>query len=276
MTLFLAVVVHAMVILGVGFTGMPERITKNTPMIEVTLAERPSDSTPDDYDFLAQADQDGGGHSERAERPQRRAEPQMQGVPEANEPVHASPAPAPPPQPRQQQDVVQTEAANRRTPAPEQATPEQTQNTSTLELLSSTPQAAQYREFLEDRETGVPRYPSKRRIDARTRAHEAAAYMHDWVAKVERVGNLNYPDEARQRGLAGRLIMEVTIRPDGHLHEMRILQPSPHPALDQAAMRIVELAAPYPEVPKEVLQGNDLLVVVRTWEFLQGNQLHTR
>ena len=120
------------------------------------------------------------------------------------------------------------------------------------------------------------RYPSKRRIDARTKAHDAAEYMRQWVEKVERIGNLNYPEEARRRGLSGSLILEATLRPDGSLVSVRILDSSRHPVLDQAAMRIVHIAAPFAPVPPSVLAGNDLLVITRTWEFIHDKGLTTQ
>jgi protein TonB len=121
-----------------------------------------------------------------------------------------------------------------------------------------------------------PREPSKRFLNARTKAHEAAAYMEQWTRKVEGVGNLNYPNEARRRGLSGRLILEVTLQPDGSLEDVRIVQPSRYRILDEAAVRIVKLGEPFAEIPEEVLNGHDQLVITRTWEFIDGQRLNTR
>ncbi|MBK1726666.1 energy transducer TonB, partial [Halorhodospira neutriphila] len=120
-----------------------------------------------------------------------------------------------------------------------------------------------------------PRQPSKRFLNARTRAHEAAAYMEAWSRKVEAVGNLNYPSAARRRGLSGRLILEVTLRPDGSVEAVRVVERSRHRLLDEAAVRTVRLAAPFSEIPEEVLDGHDQLVITRTWEFVDGGRLET-
>jgi protein TonB len=94
--------------------------------------------------------------------------------------------------------------------------------------------------------------------------------MQAWVAKVERVGNLNYPDQARQRNLSGSLIMTVGIHIDGSIESITIQQPSGHDILDQAAQQIVQIAAPYAPLPPELTRNVDVLHITRTWKFSQG------
>ena len=120
--------------------------------------------------------------------------------------------------------------------------------------------------------------PRKRRISAATQEYAAAAYMRAWEMKVERIGNLNYPQEARQQGINGSLMLSVDIRPDGSVPEDGIVvsRSSGHEILDQAAVRIVLLGAPYAEVPESVLQGNDMLTITRTWRFESQRGLMAR
>jgi TonB family protein len=99
--------------------------------------------------------------------------------------------------------------------------------------------------------------PRRKFISANTRQYEFASYMQAWVAKVERVGNLNYPDQARQRNLSGSLIMTVGIHIDGSIESITIQQPSGHDILDQAAQQIVQIAAPYAPLPPEDSPDND-------------------
>lgn len=274
LTLFLSLSIHALVLLGVGFTGLAERASRPAPMIEVTLAHEPQDTAPEAHDFLAQADQDGGGDAEDAQIPDRPQESIMPGVPEGQQAIDSAPAASERPSPPERREVA---GADDPEPAPEQPAPEPSEERpSAAQLLDTSTAVAASAEFTDPAESVNARYPTKQRLNASTKSHAAAAYMREWVRKVEQVGNLNYPDEARRRELTGRLIVEVTIRPDGHVRDIRILRASPHPLLDQAAERIVEMAGPYSRVPDEVLEGNDLLVITRTWEFDKRRQLSTQ
>ncbi len=92
-------------------------------------------------------------------------------------------------------------------------------------------------------------------------------YLESWRRKVERIGNLNYPRQARERGLTGSLRLLAVIAADGTLSEVRVLQGSGHPELDEAATRIVRLAAPYSPFPPRLRETTDLLEIERTWQF---------
>lgn len=265
LTLFLSITIHALIILGVGFTwGMQKASTP--PLIEITLAENPQEQTPEDYDYLAQANQDGGGQSEEKGRPKKAQKAVTPGVPEGKSAMQAAPQPKPKPK-KADQAVVTSQESETTAPKPEETAKDEVQTPSRSELINARTQVARSSEFSTESKDVYARYPSKRRIDARTKQHAAAAYMREWVSKVEEIGNLNYPSEARTRGLTGTLILEVTLRPDGSLIRTRVLDASRHPVLDQAAQRIVELSSPFSRVPKEVLGGNDLLVITRTWQF---------
>jgi periplasmic protein TonB len=89
-------------------------------------------------------------------------------------------------------------------------------------------------------------------------------------ARVERVGNLNYPDEARRRSLDGNLVLTVAIRRDGSLERIDIIKSSGQPVLDDAARRIVEIAAPFPPIPPSEDEV-DILHITRTWQFVAGD-----
>lgn len=269
LTLFVSIAVHALVILGVGFTWQFRDAARTPPMIEVVLADNPTDEAPEEYDFLAQANQAGGGEAEEAKVPEKPRRALTPGVPEGRQAVDTAPAPSAAASPDRRETVA---GAARPEQTRDDPAPKPLPNPSLAELLSSSHQVATSSDFSEITASIDARYPSKRRIDARTRAHAAAAYMRQWVEKVERVGNLNYPSEARSRGLNGRLILEVTLRPNGSVQSMEVLRTSSHAALDQAARRIVDLAAPFARVPTDVLQGNDLLVITRTWEFEAGQR----
>jgi len=112
--------------------------------------------------------------------------------------------------------------------------------------------------------------PRQKFISANTQEYRYAAYMEAWRAKVERIGNLNYPDEARQKQLSGALLLDVALRPDGSVIEILVRRSSGHKVLDDAAVRIVELAAPFAPFPDDIAREIDVLHVTRTWKFLNN------
>ena len=105
--------------------------------------------------------------------------------------------------------------------------------------------------------------------------YNAAAYEADWQEKVERIGNINYPDEARRQNLTGSLLMAVGIKADGSIYSIKVRQSSGEPILDEAAERIVRMAAPFSPFPPELLEEADVLVITRTWRFTVGNRVDT-
>ena len=110
-------------------------------------------------------------------------------------------------------------------------------------------------------------------ISANTQEYEFAAYMQAWVAKVERVGNINYPMEVRRRKLVGNLLMTVGISLDGSVESIDIIKSSGLKELDDAAVRIVRLASPYSPLPENISSKVDVLHITRTWKFSSGYTL---
>ena len=116
--------------------------------------------------------------------------------------------------------------------------------------------------------------PKKKYISANTKEYQYAAYMSAWVARVERIGNLNYPDEARREQMHGELVLTVALRKDGTIKSIDVIESSGHKLLDDSAIRIVNQSAPFPPIPAE--DGVDELYVTRTWQFLPGDILRNR
>ena len=112
--------------------------------------------------------------------------------------------------------------------------------------------------------------PRRKWISASTREHEFAVYMDAWRRKVEQVGNLNYPEEAERRGLTGNLLLDVAINPDGTVEDITLRRSSGERILDDAAIRIVEIAAPFSEFPEGIAEDVDILHIERTWIFHSG------
>jgi protein TonB len=116
--------------------------------------------------------------------------------------------------------------------------------------------------------------PKRRFLGARVEEYRFAQYVEDWRQKVERIGNLNYPDSARGK-LYGSLVLTVAIKKDGELERVELNRSSGHKVLDEAALRIVRLAAPYAAFPDAVRRDTDILEITRTWSFTGADQLRT-
>jgi protein TonB len=143
-----------------------------------------------------------------------------------------------------------------------------------LDLLDQTASIARLHAALDEKNQPLSG-PRRRFFGANVKEYRFARYIEDWRLKVERIGTLNYPEEARGK-LYGSLLMSVAIGADGELLEARIERSSGHPVLDQAALRIVRLGAPYAPFPPEIRADTDVIVIKRTWTFtresrLQGN-----
>ncbi|MEE9332063.1 MAG: energy transducer TonB [Methylophilaceae bacterium] len=118
--------------------------------------------------------------------------------------------------------------------------------------------------------------PKRRFLGARAKAADDALYLEAWRQKVERIGNLNYPAAARNQKIYGKLQLTVSIRADGTVEKVHIDKSSGSKILDNAAINIVKLAAPYAKFSKEMRKTTDILGITRTWSFTQEDALFTQ
>ena len=126
------------------------------------------------------------------------------------------------------------------------------------------------------RETAISQRHIRFLSDIKEHREVAAAYEQAWQVKIERIGNLNYPDEARRQGLSGSLLLAVAINKDGSVYSVQILQSSGQSVLDEAAKKIIELSAPFADLPEELQSEADILVITRTWRFNGDYHFETR
>ena len=269
-TFVLSLLVHGMLILGLGF--VLEDAAPVMPTLDVILTETQSPLTRKQADFLAQASNQGGGEHDRSARPREaqagRIPQPEQGI--APQPLRAqSPAPQPPPQAR----VVSNQRSPDVLPVP-RARPRVEQSMLPPGAQKIEPDIAMARLAAEVhlRSQRYAKRPKRKFISASTREYAYAAYLRGWVDRVERVGNLNYPDEARRRRIGGLLVISVAIRRDGSVERSEVIQSSRIPMLDAAALRIVKLSEPFAPLP-ETAEDVDILHVTRTWQFLPGGEL---
>jgi protein TonB len=118
--------------------------------------------------------------------------------------------------------------------------------------------------------------PRRRFVGARTQEFRFARYIEDWRLKVERIGELNYPQTARDLKLYGSMVVTVSIKADGALEKVEINRASGQKILDDAALRIVKLAAPFSPFPADIAKDTDILSITRTWTFTRSDQLLTQ
>ena len=254
-------------ILGVTFVheNRPEpRVTT----LDVVLVPQSSDTPPDQADFLAQANQDGGGNDDERVRPETPPPPPAPGA-LATTVAGASAQGQPAGSSRTPQEARRTPASlaagtsdSPPAPAAEPAPGADAAPTESRSLAV----AALSAEIERKLRTWAER-PRRKWISARTREDRFAAYMVEWRRKIERVGNLNYPDEAARLGLSGNLLLEVALNPDGTVADIALRRSSGEPILDDAAVRIVKLAAPFAPFPPGIAEDVDILHIERTWFF---------
>jgi protein TonB len=263
-TVFLAASLHAAVILGVGFAWHMQRTY--TPTIEVTLARHDDATEPAHADFLAQSNQLGSGEGKEArETTTTEAAPFHDSI--AREVMQQATRT---PHDARQTPTLTTVSASEDQASMKAASDEDPRLTPAEQrrLLDLSQEIASLDANLDTENNADARSPRIRRLTSvSARRTSDAYYLDSWRRKVETVGNLNYPEEARRQRLYGSLRMLVSIKPDGELKEVRILDSSGHKVLDDAALRIVRLAAPFAPFPEEMRQSTDVLEIIRTWQF---------
>lgn len=284
MTLCLAIIFHAIIILGVTFKP-EDRMPPRYDTMEITLVQQKQPEPVEDANLLAQADLEGGGDTPEDIVP---STPMQPPFPDQKPQITA----AEPTTPRtetqikpektdniqqaenevEQQIVARADNTEMAVPEPEKRKLEQKQITqpSAAELLRNSFNIAALSAQIKEKLEAKAHRPRRTFISASTKTYKYAAYMEAWRAKVERIGNINYPDEARKRKLSGSLILDVALNPDGTINDIVIRRSSGQKVLDDAAIRIVHLASPYAPFPDDIRKDTDILHITRTWQFLNN------
>jgi len=263
LTLFLATAFHAMLLLVTFGTEDLDPDRDSTPTLDITVVNPSKTLPPEEYDYLAEASQDGAGNTEE------KVKPQQQMVEQAP-PVAATES-----KPETAQLLTQA-SSDRKTKKARDTSEQQSEQTTAAELINRSMEMLTLNQQINQSLQAYSKAPQSKFISARTKEVKYASYMRDWVSKVERVGELNYPDAARREKLSGKLIVQVALYPDGSVREITIRKPSGHKILDDAAVRIVKLAAPFAPFPEDIRKETDILYITRTWVFTSGNRLQSR
>ena len=274
MTFFLATIFHGIVILGVTFSVSQPADSKTSPALDIILVQTKSPDENEKADYLAQVTQKGGGHAENKARPRELFSAATLSNKSGFE-KHSSV--------QQQHKLKQNEQLALLTRSEAEYTiasennPSKAEDDNRLEQtnISQNTQAAKLAAEISNTIEQQASIERTKYLNSSTKAFTPAKYMRQWIDRVERVGNLNYPDQARRQKLSGTLILDVVINADGELVKTDLRQSSGHQILDDAAKRIVKLAAPYAAFPKKLRAEADVIHITRSWEFLNSG-LRTR
>ena len=269
-TLPLAVLLHALFIFGVSFAPTIRLNLVNPPVLDITLVQTRTEKTPDQVDFMAQANQEASGTAEEKNRPQSPVSSLQAVEVEGESPVQSEQA-APDTTLKLNQQILTTKGETYKIveKAPEQ--PEDNPEIPVGELANETQEIAQLLAEVGEAEARYARRPKIHFIDAvSAKSAVEATYIDTWVKKIERIGNINFPEDAIKRNLSGKLILNATLDQQGNVVDAQISLSSGYEVLDKAALRIVKLAAPYPSLPEEIRRKWDQLNITRTWIFHSG------
>ena len=273
-TLFLALTLHAIVVLGVGFSPSDRSDKEALPSLDIIVANAQTFETVESPDFLAQVDQAGGGNADDKARP-------------------SAPVSAPTPvnqhglADRDQRELRRQEisisqlyfltqdSADRRVTSqkPRKTNPSDNRNASEVEQRQS--KIARLQAEIRQMAIEYAKRPKTITLTASTRKAIEASYLASWVEKIEHTGNLNYPQEARLKKLDGRLRMSVRLDANGEVLAMNITSSSGTSVLDEAAKRILRMAQPFAPFPQELKDKADQIVIIRTWDF-KSNRFATK
>lgn len=272
-TLFVAIAIHVLIILGVTFKMPPA--SKGSQTIEVTLATHKSAKAPKEADFLAQHNQEGSGTEEKArqlttEKHAEFADIQVRNVNPMPQVAETSTAQ------KKQQQIITTTGLSEFKLSELQSPNTQEEKEKHKGLLENqtavTSEIASLQARLDKQKQEYAKRPRIRTLTA-VSAKESfdAEYLIKWSEKFERVGTKNYPSEALARKITGRVMLSVTLRPDGSVEEVLIALSSGSRILDDSARQIVRLAAPYAKFPPEISRQTDRLKIIRYVRFEPNN-----
>ncbi len=269
---FITILIHSLIIFGISFSVPSPKKPQSNQSLDIVLVKTKAEQAPEEADYLAQADQQGGGELKEKAKPtsQNPGVIANEGNALVNKPETTVQAVT---QVIEKKSILSTtrpskkkaqKLLKKKKPVPKKP------NRLLADSIAELQQQIVDKEAMLDKQTKLyAKSPKATYITASTRRTQDAMYLFAWTKKIERIGNLNYPDKARRDKLEGQLILSVSIATDGNIISIHVNKSSGHKILDDAAKRIVQLAAPFAAVPKDVLQGNNRLVITRTWQFSQ-------
>lgn len=268
-------IVHVLLIFGVQKTQINPKLFENSsPPIDVVLVNAKTRDKPLQADVLAQVNLDGGGNVDddrqaKSPLPASDREQAMSAEAEAITRVAAL---------EQQTKVLMQQLNSDYTvpvqkPAPKADPGPPSPDPAPMDLASRSLEMSRLQARIDQQREEYQKRPRRMFVGARAQEFTFAQYVEDWRIKVERVGNLNYPEAAKRNGLYGTLMLTVNIFDNGKIESIQIDRSSGSKVLDAAAVKIVEMAAPFPRFPEEIRKKVDILGITRSWTFTRSDQL---
>lgn len=267
-----SVALHAFALWGVTLVlPDPTRKPNFSQPLQVVLVNSKSKTKPQQADALAQANLDGGGNTpedRQAKTPLPTLQDDARFTPEQKAKSVATL--------EEESKRLLTQLKNDRSVAqPEVVKQTAAAATNGEDLVQKSLEIIRLEAQISKNQEAYQRMPRRKFIGARTQEYRFAQYIEDWRVKVERIGNLNYPEQARRQQIYGKLQLSVSIKADGSVESIEVSRSSGQRILDAAAMRIVKLAAPYSPLPAEIRRDTDILTITRTWSFTPADRLES-
>ena len=267
-----SVALHAFLLFGIALVMPdPRSAASFIQPLQVVLVNTKSKSRPVKADALAQANLDGGGNTaedRRARSPLPALRDDRQFTPEqlARRVARLE---------EESKRMLTRLKSEHKVAQPEPRKQQSNDASRGDELVQRSLEIARLEAQIDKNWDAYQKIPRRKFIGARTQEYRFAQYIEDWRIKVERIGNLNYPDEARRLQIYGKLQLSVAIRADGSVESVEVNRSSGHRILDAAAMRIVRLTAPFSPLPPDIRKDTDILVITRTWTFTSSDKLES-
>jgi len=266
-----SVAFHAFLVIGLGMRLVLPRFDAPHNVLEVVLVNAKSQAKPEKADVLAQASLAGGGNTDqkvRASTPfpnmeQKRAQQELRESEARKAQLEA--------EARELMTRLKSKAQVVPVESPAQAAAKS--DMEARDLVDKSLEIARLEAQIRRDHVAYQERPKRKFVGARAEEYRFAQYVDNWRQRVERVGNLNYPAEARARKIYGSLLLTVAIKADGEVENIEINRSSGHKVLDQAAIRIVRLSAPFEPFPANIRQDTDILHITRTWTFTRSDQV---
>ena len=288
--IFISLLLHFVVIAGVKFTPPDfSKFKDKLPSLDVILVNAQTFSRPEKADVLAQSNLNRGGNTDENRRmksalPDPKSHPKESAEkPLAQSRELAAQAEAMRVQAEQRQQQVQALEQQVQQVMTQINAPQKMEQTSTTvatspkinasDLVQQSLEAVRLEAEIAKEQEVYQKRPKRKHIGARAEEYRFAAYVESWRQKVEKIGNLNYPEAAKTQKLYGSLQLMAGIKADGSLEYIEITRSSGYKVLDNAAKRIVELGAPYAEFPADIRRDTDVIEIVRTWTFTHEDKL---
>ena len=265
-----SIALHAFVLFGIALVIPDPRSTADFMQpLQVVLVNSKSKSKPAKADALAQAHLDGGGNTAE----DRRAKSPLPTIRDDRQFTLEQSAKRVAQLEEESKQMLARLKSDYSVVQPELKKQQSNDASSGEDLVQRSLEIARLEAQIHKDFDAYQKMPRRKFVGARTQEYRFAQYIEDWRVKVERIGNLNYPEQARRQQLYGSLKLSVAIRADGSVEKVEVNHSSGHRILDAAAMRIVKLAAPYAPLPPDIRKDTDILEITRTWTFTSSDRL---